>query len=34
MFIWICEEMQMYMMQIRHNIYVVFSKAVHEYKLV
>ena len=34
MFIWICEEMQMYMIHICHNIFVVLSKAAHEYKLV
>ena len=34
MFIWICEEMQIYMIQICHNIHVVLSKAAHEYKLV
>ena len=34
MFIWICEEMQMYVIQICHNILVILSKVVHEYKLV
>ena len=30
--IWICEEMQMYKIQICNNINVVLSKAAHEYK--
>ena len=34
MFIWICEEMEMCMIQICHNILVVLSKASHEYKSV
>ena len=34
MFIWICEKIEMYIIQICHNIYVFFSKAAHEYKLV
>ena len=34
MFIWICEERQIYMIQICHNIHVVLSKAAHQYRLV
>ena len=33
-FIWLCEKMHMNIMQICHNLYVVLSKAAHEYKLV
>ena len=34
MFIWICEEVQMNMIQICHNIHVVLSKVACEYKIV
>ena len=34
MFIWICDEIQIYMIQICHNIHVVLSKAAHKYMLV